>query len=214
MTASKHSLCAERSGAGSQSWRDRSHAVAGTRIGSIREIDQNLELLRRHSPYHESNHVLNIAFNILAGGEWIEHMHLRHNRDHSSMLWEPSASATQPTRGKSPFCEPMSSLSRDAIDQTRVMMLGRAPCPRSSRKRSRRRENCIRHRLRLAAAPRERPQAARDARPPWSPEDEYFDASIDAASIAVHRIAPSSDRAKVEGATLTRNNFEPPTSGG
>ena len=38
-----------------------------------KEIDRTLHLLKRHLPYHESDHVLNIAFNILAGGKRIEH---------------------------------------------------------------------------------------------------------------------------------------------
>ena len=49
------------------------------RIGLIRDIDHNLRLLKRHSPYHESDHVLNIAFNHLAGGKHIEHIELRRN---------------------------------------------------------------------------------------------------------------------------------------
>jgi hypothetical protein len=42
-------------------------------------IDRTLHLLKRHLPYHESDHVLNIAFNILAGGKRIEHLELRRN---------------------------------------------------------------------------------------------------------------------------------------
>src|SRR5262245_12096648 len=49
------------------------------RIGLIRDIDHNLHLFKRHSPYHESDHVLNMAFNILAGGKRIEHIELRRN---------------------------------------------------------------------------------------------------------------------------------------
>ena len=49
------------------------------RIGLIRDIDHNLHLFKRHLPYHESDHVLNIAFNILAGGKRIEHLELRRN---------------------------------------------------------------------------------------------------------------------------------------
>jgi hypothetical protein len=49
------------------------------RIGLIRDIDSDLQLLKRHSPYHESDHVLNIAFNALAGGKCIEHIELRRN---------------------------------------------------------------------------------------------------------------------------------------
>jgi hypothetical protein len=44
-----------------------------------KEIDRVLHLLKRHLPYHESDHVLNIAFNILAGGKRIEHLELRRN---------------------------------------------------------------------------------------------------------------------------------------
>jgi hypothetical protein len=47
--------------------------------GLIADIDRSLHLLKRHSPYHESDHVLNIAFNILAGGTRIEHLELRRN---------------------------------------------------------------------------------------------------------------------------------------
>ena len=49
------------------------------RIDLVREIDRNLHLLKRHLPYHESDHVLNIAFNILAGGKRIGHLELRRN---------------------------------------------------------------------------------------------------------------------------------------
>ena len=45
----------------------------------IRDIDANLHLLKVHLPYHESDHVLNIAFNTLAGGQRIEHLELRRN---------------------------------------------------------------------------------------------------------------------------------------
>src|SRR4051812_28942753 len=49
------------------------------RIGLIGDIDRDLHLFKRHFPYHESDHVLNIAFNILAGGTRIEHLELRRN---------------------------------------------------------------------------------------------------------------------------------------
>jgi hypothetical protein len=49
------------------------------RTGLIATIDQKLQLLKRHLPYHESDHVLNIAFNILAGGHKLEHLELRRN---------------------------------------------------------------------------------------------------------------------------------------
>jgi hypothetical protein len=49
------------------------------RIGLISDINRNLHLLKRHLPYHESDHVLNIAFNLLAGGQRMEHLELRRN---------------------------------------------------------------------------------------------------------------------------------------
>jgi len=43
------------------------------------EINSKLELLKRHLPYHESDHILNIAYNILAGGTCLEDIDLRRN---------------------------------------------------------------------------------------------------------------------------------------
>jgi hypothetical protein len=42
------------------------------RLGLVEDIDSNLHLLKVHLPYHESDHVLNIAYNILAGGVRLE----------------------------------------------------------------------------------------------------------------------------------------------
>jgi hypothetical protein len=47
------------------------------RLGLVEEIDQNLELLKVHLPYHQSDHVLNIAYNVLVGGERLEDIKLR-----------------------------------------------------------------------------------------------------------------------------------------
>ena len=53
--------------------------LVARRSGLIGDIDSRLHLLKRHLPYHESDHVLNIAFNILAGGHKLEHLELRRN---------------------------------------------------------------------------------------------------------------------------------------
>jgi DDE family transposase len=42
------------------------------RVGLVQAIDRNLHLLRVHLPYHESDHVLNIAYNLLCGGERLD----------------------------------------------------------------------------------------------------------------------------------------------
>src|SRR4029077_8653200 len=68
---------------------DRARGLGAGGIGAIllmarkieldKVIDRTLHLLKRHLPYHESDHVLNIAFNLLAGGERIEHLERRRN---------------------------------------------------------------------------------------------------------------------------------------
>ena len=47
--------------------------------GLVKEIDDRLQLLKRHLPYHESDHVLNIAYNIIAGGHCLEDIELLRN---------------------------------------------------------------------------------------------------------------------------------------
>ena len=49
------------------------------RTGLIDAINRRLHLLKLHKPYHESDHVLNIAYNILCGGQRLEHIELRRN---------------------------------------------------------------------------------------------------------------------------------------
>ena len=47
------------------------------RLGLIEDINRNLKLLKVHLPYHESDHVLNISYNILAGGVRLEDIEQR-----------------------------------------------------------------------------------------------------------------------------------------
>jgi len=47
------------------------------RIGLIEAINQNLHLLVIHMPYHESDHVLNLAYNALCGGTCLQDLELR-----------------------------------------------------------------------------------------------------------------------------------------
>lgn len=65
---------------------DRTRATASGGIGAIhllvrklgldQAIDRHLGLLKIHLPYHDSDHVLNIAYNLLAGGRCLEHLEL------------------------------------------------------------------------------------------------------------------------------------------
>ena len=47
------------------------HKLVG-KLGLDREIDTQLELLKIHVPYHESDHVLTMSYNLLMGGQCIE----------------------------------------------------------------------------------------------------------------------------------------------
>lgn len=65
---------------------DRTRATAHGGIGAIhllvkklgldQSINDSLRLLKIHQPYHDSDHVLNIAYNLLAGGTCLEHLEL------------------------------------------------------------------------------------------------------------------------------------------
>jgi hypothetical protein len=47
------------------------------KLGLDTMIDRYVEVLKIHLPYHESDHVLNIAYNLLAGGTCLEHLEQR-----------------------------------------------------------------------------------------------------------------------------------------
>ena len=47
------------------------------RLGLVEDINEHLKLLKVHLPYHESDHVLNITYNILAGGMRLEDIEQR-----------------------------------------------------------------------------------------------------------------------------------------
>jgi len=51
-----------------------------TRLGLVEAIDDEVDLLKVHLPYHESDHVLNLAYNVLCGGTRLEDIErLRHD---------------------------------------------------------------------------------------------------------------------------------------
>ena len=68
---------------------DRNQAISAGGIGMMHQITKQLELpeminqtlglLKIYLPYSESDHVLNIAYNLLAGGTCLEHLELRRN---------------------------------------------------------------------------------------------------------------------------------------
>ena len=99
------------------------------RIGLIHDIDPNLHLFKRHLPYHESDHVLNIAFNILAGGKRIEHLELRRNDEvylnalGAERIPDPTTAGDFCRR----FAESDVVTLMDAINETRLRVWSQQP---------------------------------------------------------------------------------------
>jgi hypothetical protein len=101
----------------------------GRRIGLIDAIDEKLIVLKKHLPYHESDHVLNIAYNILAGGTCLEDLEWRRNdEDYLDALW--AVSIPDPTTAGD-FCrrlrEPSVEVLMDLINQTRLRVWQKQP---------------------------------------------------------------------------------------
>jgi hypothetical protein len=68
---------------------DKTHAIScggigaihrlAKRLGLVEAIDQRLHLLQVHLPFHESDHVLNLAYNALCDGTCLQDIELRRN---------------------------------------------------------------------------------------------------------------------------------------
>jgi hypothetical protein len=105
--------------------------LVARRTGLIADIDQHLHLLKRHLPYHESDHVLNIAFNILAGGRKIEHLELRRN-DEAYLNALDAQRVPDPTTAGD-FCRRFALGDvldlMDAINQARLRVWTQQPAP-------------------------------------------------------------------------------------
>ena len=99
------------------------------RTGLIGDIDRNLHLFKRHLPYHESDHVLNIAYNILAGGKRIEHLELRRN-DEVYLNALGAVRIPDPTTAGD-FCRRFSEHDvvtlMDAVNETRLRVWSEQP---------------------------------------------------------------------------------------
>lgn len=77
-------------------------------VGLIDAIDGRLHLLKLHLPYHESDHVLNIAYNILCGGTCLEDIELRRNDEVYLDAFSSTSRTIRP-------CRPMRSCFRPMI---------------------------------------------------------------------------------------------------
>ena len=98
-------------------------------IGLIEAIDSRLHLLTYHLPYHESDHVLNITYNLLCGGECLEDIELRRN-DEVFLNALGTERIPDPTTAGD-FCrrfEPEDVLAlQDAIDEARQRVWKQQP---------------------------------------------------------------------------------------
>lgn len=95
------------------------------KIGLAREIDSALDLLKIHKPYHESDHVLNIAYNALCGGQRLEDIELRRN-DRVMLDALGTESLPDPTTAGD-FCRRFESVDlidrlMDGINRTRLVV--------------------------------------------------------------------------------------------
>jgi len=97
--------------------------------GLVEAIDRNLHLLKIHLPYHESDHVLNFAFNALCEGTCLEDIELRRN-DECFLDAVGAETIPDPTTAGD-FCRRFSDSSvrtlMDAIDEARLNVWRQQP---------------------------------------------------------------------------------------
>ncbi len=97
--------------------------------GLVKAIDSQLRLLKLHVPYHESDHVLNIAYNALCGGTCLEDIELRRNDEVFLDALGTDRIPDPTTAGD--FCRRFQACDvhrlMDAIDQARLQVWSRQP---------------------------------------------------------------------------------------
>ena len=99
------------------------HRVA-LKAGLVGQINTNVQVLKVHRPYHESDHVLNIAYNIVCGGQTLEDIELRRNDEVFLDAMDVEAIPDPTTAGD--FCRRFSESDIDAlmnaINESRLSM--------------------------------------------------------------------------------------------
>lgn len=120
------------------SGRIRATSAGGVRLAhelvqAIRlpqEIDERVDLLKLHRPYHESDHVLSLAYNLLAGGSCIEDLEQRRSDDAFLDMLGVDRIPDPTTAGD--FCRRFRSKTdidalQDAINESRLRVWRRQP---------------------------------------------------------------------------------------
>jgi hypothetical protein len=97
--------------------------------GLTEAIDRRLHLLKVHLPYHESDHVLNLAYNILSGGTCIQDLELL--RQNESYLDALGAQRIPDPTTAGDFCRRFTEKDvetlQDTINEVRVKVWRRQP---------------------------------------------------------------------------------------
>lgn len=98
--------------------------------GLVERIDNELHVLQQHRPYHESDHILNIAYNSVCGGQTLDDIELR--RSDEAFLDALGAIAIPDPTTAGDFCrrfdaEDVEQLM-DIINETRVGVWKRQGC--------------------------------------------------------------------------------------
>jgi hypothetical protein len=91
-------------------------------IGLVAAIDRHVQVLKVHLPYHESDHVMGIAYNMLCGGTCLQDIELR--RQNEGYLDALGAQRIPDPTTAGDFCrrfdEPAIEALQTAINETRV----------------------------------------------------------------------------------------------
>ena len=92
--------------------------------GLIDGIDDGLDVLKLHRPYHESDHVLNIAYNALCGGQTLDD--IEHRRNDQAYLDALGAAAIPDPTTAGDFCRRMTGAHvdqmMDIINESRLQV--------------------------------------------------------------------------------------------
>jgi hypothetical protein len=118
---------------------DRTQAISSGGLGMMHQMVKQLELdkainrrvnvFRMYLPYSESDHILNIAYNVLAGGTCLEHLELRRN-DEVYLNALGAQRIPDPTTAGD-FCrrfEPQHIMAlMETINETRIKVWGQQP---------------------------------------------------------------------------------------
>ena len=112
---------------------DRTRAIATGGIGAVHQvavrsglvgaINENVHVLKRHLPYHESDHVLNIAYNLICGGSRLEH--IEHRRTDEVFLDAIGAQRIPDPTTAGDFCRRFDTEDKivdlmEAVNQARI----------------------------------------------------------------------------------------------